>query len=276
MGTLYLVATPIGNLEDMSPRAVRVLQEAALIAAEDTRHTGKLLKHFEIKTPITSYFEHNKIAKLDHIIERLSEGDVALVSDAGTPAVNDPGYELVKAALEAGYPVIPVPGPSAPITALTVSGLPTDSFLYLGYLPHKAGDRRKAIRQVEAMAYTLIFLESPYRIAEALQDLLMELGNRRILVAREMTKMFEEYWRGSISEAEAYFGAQPARGEFTLVVEGKPDAGKGRWSEEELRQAIEAELQNGKPPSQIASELVERAGWKKREVYELVQGARRK
>jgi 16S rRNA (cytidine1402-2'-O)-methyltransferase len=276
MGTLYLVATPIGNLEDMSPRAVRVLQEAALIAAEDTRHTGKLLKHFEIKTPITSYFEHNKIAKLDHIIERLSEGDVALVSDAGTPAVNDPGYELVKAALEAGYPVIPVPGPSAPITALTVSGLPTDSFLYLGYLPHKAGDRRKAIRQVEAMPYTLIFLESPYRIAEALQDLLMELGNRRILVAREMTKMFEEYWRGSISEAQAYFGAQPARGEFTLVVEGKPDGGKGRWSEEELRQAIEAELQNGKPPSQIASELVERAGWKKREVYELVQGVRRK
>jgi 16S rRNA (cytidine1402-2'-O)-methyltransferase len=276
MGTLYLVATPIGNLEDMSPRAVRVLQEAALIAAEDTRHTGKLLKHFEIRTPITSYFEHNKISKLDQIIERLSEGDVALVSDAGTPAVNDPGYELVKAALEAGYPVIPVPGPSAPITALTVSGLPTDSFLYLGYLPHKTGDRRKAIRQVENLPYTLIFLESPYRIGEALQDLLTELGNRRILVAREMTKMFEEYWRGPISEAQAHFGSQPARGEFTLVVEGKQDGNKGRWTEDVLMQAIDAELQNGKAPSQIASELVERSGWKKREVYELVQGARRK
>ena len=276
MGTLYLVATPIGNLEDMSPRAVRVLQEAALIAAEDTRHTGKLLKHFEIRTPITSYFEHNKISKLGQIIERLSEGDVALVSDAGTPAVNDPGYELVKAALEAGYPVIPVPGPSAPITALTVSGLPTDSFLYLGYLPHKAGDRRKAIGQVENLPYTLIFLESPYRIAEALEDLLTELGDRRILVAREMTKMFEEYWRGPISEARAHFGSQPARGEFTLVVEGKQDGNKGRWTEDELRQSIDSELQNGKAPSQIASELVGRSGWKKREVYELVQGARRK
>src|SRR5574338_1016062 len=157
MGTLYLVATPIGNLEDMSPRAVRILKEAVLIAAEDTRHTGKLLKHFEIETPLTSYFEHNKLNKLDFILDKLSTGDVALVSDAGTPAINDPGYELVKAALDSGSDVVPIPGPSAPIAALTVSGLPTDAFLYLGYLPHKAGERRKALRQVAGQPYTLVF-----------------------------------------------------------------------------------------------------------------------
>ena len=161
MGTLYLVATPIGNLEDMSPRAIRVLREATLIAAEDTRHTGKLLKHFEIKTPITSYFEHNKIHKLNFILEKLLTGDVALVSDAGSPAVNDPGYELVRAALDSNFDVKPVPGPSAPIAALTASGLPTDSFLYLGYLPHKANDRSSAIEQIARLPYTLIFLESP-------------------------------------------------------------------------------------------------------------------
>ena len=145
MGILYLVATPIGNLEDMSPRAVRILRESVLIAAEDTRHTGTLLKHFEIKSPLTSYFEHNKINKLDRILEALATGDVALVSDAGTPAINDPGYELVQAALASGFDVRPVPGPSAPIAALTVSGLPTDSFLYLGYLPHKSSERRKVV-----------------------------------------------------------------------------------------------------------------------------------
>ena len=221
MGTLYLVATPIGNLEDMSPRAIRVLREASLIAAEDTRHTGKLLKHFEIETAITSYFEHNKLAKLDFILDKLSSWDVALVSDAGSPAVNDPGYELVKAALASNYDVRPVPGPSAPIAALTVSGLPTDSFLYLGYLPHKTSERHKRLQEVESQPYTLVFLESPYRVVEALEDMLPILGDRRICVAREMTKMFEEYWRGDISRAVEHFKSQPARGEFTLVIEGK-------------------------------------------------------
>ena len=270
MGTLYLVATPIGNLEDMSPRAVRILREASLIAAEDTRHTGKLLRHFEIQTPITSYFEHNKLQKLEGILERLGEGDVALVSDAGTPAVNDPGYELVRAALDAGHAVVPVPGPSAPLAALTVSGLPTDSFLYLGYLPHRRAERRRAIREVSEFAYTLIFLESPYRIAEALEDLLAELGDRRLLVAREMTKMFEEYWRGSLSAAAEYFGSQPARGEFTLVIEGSKRGLTGRWTQEQLQETIEKELGDGKPASQVAVEVAERSGWKKREVYNLV------
>jgi 16S rRNA (cytidine1402-2'-O)-methyltransferase len=270
MGILYLVATPIGNLEDMSPRAVRILKEAVLIAAEDTRHTGKLLKHFEIPTPITSYFEHNKLNKLDFILEKLSTGDVALVSDAGTPAINDPGYELVKAALDSHYDVKPIPGASAPIAALTVSGLPTDSFLYLGYLPHKTSERHARLQEVEAQPYTLIFLESPYRIVDSLEDILSILGDRKICVAREMTKMFEEYWRGSVSGAVDHFKAQPARGEFTFVVEGK-DKEQGRvWTEEELRIAIERELKTEKSAKDISAELAETSGWSKREIYSFI------
>lgn len=267
MGTLYLVATPIGNLEDMSPRAVRILKEAILIAAEDTRHTGKLLKHFGIETPLTSYFEHNKLNKLDFILEKLAAGDVALVSDAGTPAVNDPGYELVRAALASGFDVKPVPGPSAPLAALTVSGLPTDSFLYLGYLPHKTSERHKSLTEVANLPYTLLFLESPYRIVESLEDLLSVLGDRRICVAREMTKMFEEYWRGNISGAVAYFKSQPARGEFTLVVEGKPKDETEKWTEEQLSAAIDAGVKSGKSARELSSELAAQSGWNKKEIY---------
>ena len=221
MGTLYLVATPIGNLEDISPRGVRILREVLLIAAEDTRHTGTLLKHFDIKTPLTSYWEHNKLNKLDFILEKLSQGDVALVSDAGTPAINDPGYELVQAALASRFDVVPVPGPSAPIAALTVSGLPTDSFLYLGYLPSKSSERRKSLLQISDLTYTLIFFESPHRIVDSLEDILSTLGDRRICLAREMTKLYEEYWRGQISAAIEHFKSKAPRGEFTLVGEGK-------------------------------------------------------
>jgi 16S rRNA (cytidine1402-2'-O)-methyltransferase len=270
MGTLYLVSTPIGNLEDMSPRAVRVLREASLIAAEDTRHTGKLLQHFKIETPLTSYFEHNKLNKLDFILEKLAAGDVALVSDAGTPAVNDPGYELVKAALDANYNVRPVPGPSAPITALTVSGLPTDSFLYLGYLPHKTSERHKRLEEVESQPYTLVFLESPYRIVEALEDILLILGDRKICVAREMTKMFEEYWRGNISEAIHYFKSLPPRGEFTLVVDGKKMDGNQKWTEEQLKAAIESELKSERSAKEISAELAKQSGWNKKEIYTLI------
>jgi len=270
MGTLYLVATPIGNLEDMSPRAIRILKEASLIAAEDTRHTGKLLKHFEIETPITSYFEHNKLNKLDFILEKLSSGDVALVSDAGTPAINDPGYELVKAALASNFDVIPVPGPSAPVTALTVSGLPTDSFLYLGYLPHKTSDRHHFISNIANVTYTLIFLESPYRIVESLEDLFSVLGDRRICVAREMTKMFEEYWRGSIRGAVEYFKSQPARGEFTLVVEGKQKDVNEKWTEEQLLEAIRNERLGEKSAKEVSAGLAEKSGWNKKVIYSLI------
>ena len=270
MGTLYLVATPIGNLEDMSPRAVRILREAVLIAAEDTRHTGILLKHFQIATPITSYFEHNKLGKLDFILEKLSGGDVALVSDAGTPAINDPGYELVKAALAANHDVKPIPGPSAPIAALTVSGLPTDSFLYLGYLPHKTSERHRRLEEIEGHAYTLVILESPYRIVESLEDILLILGDRKICVAREMTKMFEEYWRGTIRGAVAHFKSQPVRGEFTLVIEGKDEEERGVWTEDELRMAIEKELISEKSAKEISTELAEVSGWNKKEIYALI------
>ncbi|RPJ25343.1 MAG: 16S rRNA (cytidine(1402)-2'-O)-methyltransferase [Chloroflexi bacterium] len=270
MGTLYLVATPIGNLEDMSPRAIRVLREAVLIAAEDTRHTGILLKHFQIETPITSYFEHNKLGKLDFILDKLSTGDVALVSDAGTPAINDPGYELVQAALASSHDVRPIPGPSAPIAALTVSGLPTDSFLYLGYLPHKTSERHKRLEEVESQLYTLVFLESPYRVVEALEDIFSILGDRRICVAREMTKMFEEYWRGDVSGAVSYFKSQPARGEFTLVIEGKKTDDDQLWSEEQLQRAIENELKREKSAKEISAELAKQSGWNKKEVYRLI------
>ncbi len=270
MGTLYLVATPIGNLEDMSPRAVRILREALLIAAEDTRHTGKLLKHFEIDTPLTSYFEHNKLQKLDFILNKLANGDVALVSDAGMPAINDPGYELVRAALASNFDVRPVPGPSAPISALAVSGLPTDSFLYLGYLPHKTSDRHKFIRQIAEQPHTLIFLESPYRIAEALEDLLSILGERNVCVTREMTKMFEEYWRGTLGGAVEYFKSQPARGEFTLVVAGKTKEAREIWSEEEILVVIKKESKSGKSAKEISAELAEHSGWSKKEIYALI------
>ena len=270
MGTLHLVATPIGNLEDMSPRAIRILKEANLIAAEDTRHTGKLLKYFGVETPLTSYFEHNKLTKLDFILEKLSAGDVALVSDAGTPAINDPGFELVRAALASGYDVRPVPGPSAPISALAVSGLPTDSFLYLGYLPSKTSERHKFVGQIGNLPYTLLFLESPHRIVESLEDLLSLLGDRRICVAREMTKMFEEYWRGSLSGAVEHFKSQPARGEFTLVVEGKMKEESEKWKEEELLAAIKKELKGEKSAKEISAELAERSGWKKKDIYALI------
>lgn len=270
MGTLYLVSTPIGNLEDMSPRAVRILRESVLIAAEDTRHTKILLSHFELKTPATSYYEHNKLTKQDFILEKLLEGDVALVSDAGTPAINDPGYELVQSALASGFDVRPVPGPSAPISALSVSGLPTDSFLYLGYLPHKSSDRHNFVGQVTNLSYTLIFLETPHRLLDSLEDLLAILGNRRICVAREMTKLYEEYWRGDVSGAIEYFGSKEVRGEFTLVVEGKKKEENGKWSEAELVEAIQRELQAGKSAKDISAELAEQSGWSKKDVYAVI------
>lgn len=269
MGTLYLIATPIGNLEDMNPRGVRILSEAILIAAEDTRHTKILLDHFNIKTPYTSYFEHNKLHKLDLILEKLSQGDVALVSDAGTPAINDPGYELVKAALASNFDVRPVPGPSAPISALTVSGLPTDSFLYLGYLPHKKNERKKFVGQVTNLPYTLIFLESPHRLLDSLADIQETLGNRQICIAREMTKLYEEYFRGSVNEGIKYFESKEPRGEFTLVIEGKKKEEGEKWSEEELMKAIKKELKKDKSAKQISVELAESSGWNKKEIYNL-------
>src|SRR5688572_169005 len=197
MGTLYLVATPIGNLEDMTLRALRILREVSLIAAEDTRTSRVLLNHFEIKTPLTSYHEFNKTAKLQNIYDALAVGDVALISDAGTPGISDPGYELVQGAIEQGYPVIPIPGASAVITALMASGLPTDSFIYAGFLPKKAAGCRSLLESFKQEKRTLIVYESPHRIVETLQIVIEVMGaSRPVCVAREMTKHYEEFFRG--------------------------------------------------------------------------------
>jgi 16S rRNA (cytidine1402-2'-O)-methyltransferase len=268
MGTLYLVATPIGNLDDISRRALQVLGAVRLIAAEDTRQTRKLLTHFDLHTPLTSYFEHNKLAKLDRILAELAAGDVALVSDAGTPALNDPGYELVRAALEAGHQVSPIPGPSAPLAALVASGLPTDSFLYLGYLPRRSSERLRLLERVKDQPYTLIFLESPHRLRDSLADLRTALGDRQAAVARELTKLHEEIFRGSLSAALDHFTRQEPRGEFTLVVSGL-DARPERWSEEQVRQALQEHLARAERPSRAAALVAEASGWSKREVYEL-------
>lgn len=270
MGKLYLVATPIGNLEDMNPRGVRILKESILIAAEDTRHTKILLKHFDINTECISYFEHNKLNKIDFILEKLNHGDVALVSDAGTPAINDPGYELVKACLNASFDVQPVPGPSAPISALSVSGLPTDSFLYLGYLPNKKNERRKSLEQISEQPYTLIFLESPHRLLDSLADIQETLGNRQICIAREMTKMYEEYFRGNIADGIEYFKSKEPRGEFTLVIEGKKKEEIEKWDEEKLLKAIKKELKKDKSAKEISVELAKSSGWNKKEIYNLI------
>lgn len=219
MPNLYVVATPIGNLEDISQRALRTLREVKLIAAEDTRKTIRLLKTYDITTPMTSYFEHNKHSKLDYLLDRLNEGDVALVSEAGMPGISDPGYELIAAAGERGIRVIPIPGPSAIITALAVSGLPTDRFSYIGFLPHKESARCRLLESVAREIGTIVALETPHRLPAALENILEILGDRRLAVCRELTKLHEEVFRGTVSEAIEYF--EEPKGEFTLVIEGR-------------------------------------------------------
>ena len=269
MGTLYLVATPIGNLEDFSPRAVRILREAGLIAAEDTRVTRKLLSHFDIHTPLTSYFEHNKLTKLETVLAALIKGDVALVSDAGTPAINDPGYELVRAALGVGHTVSPVPGPTAPVAALAASGLPTDSFLYLGYLPRKSSERLALGDQIANLTYTLILLESPHRLLAALKDLQAALGDRQIAIARELTKVHEEIWRGNISAGREHFTQNEPRGEFTLVVAGHRPDEKFSWAEDKVMIALKIGLKQGESPAALSGRVAQASGWERRKVYKM-------
>ena len=270
MGILYLVATPIGNLEDISPRAVRILGSVRLIAAEDTRVTKKLLTHFALHTPMTSYFEHNKLFKLDQVLADLQKGDVALVSDAGTPAINDPGFELVRAALQAGFEVCPIPGPSAPLAALASSGLPTDAFLYLGYLPRKTGDRRSFLEAVKEYPFTLILLESPHRLLAALSDLESSLGDRPVAVARELTKLHEQIWRGTLHAAREYFSLHEPRGEFTLVVAGRPPQEERFWTEEQVLVAVRLGLRLGEAPSTLAKRLAEESNWNRKELYSII------
>jgi len=221
-GIFYIVSTPIGNMEDITLRALRVLKEVDLIAAEDTRRTGLLLKHFGIQVPLTSYFEGNELKKREFILTKLKEGkNVALVSDAGTPGVSDPGFRLIQLVIENQLPIIPVPGSSAVITALSVSGLPTDAFLFKGFLPHKSKKRRDILKELENRRETLIFYESPHRISETLKDVLEILGDREIVLTRELTKVYEEIIRGTVSDVLNQVGDRTLKGEITLVVSGK-------------------------------------------------------
>lgn len=221
-GILYIVSTPIGNLEDITLRALRILKNVDLVAAEDTRHTGLLLRHFGIQTQLTSYFEGNELKKREFILSRLKEGaQIALVSDAGTPGISDPGFRLIQIALQNQIPVVPVPGPSAVMTALSVSGLPTDAFLFKGFLPHKSTKRKDFLKQLEEIRETLIFYESPHRILETLKDIREILGDREIVLARELTKLYEEVLRGRVSEIEKQIEGKRLKGEITLVVSGR-------------------------------------------------------
>jgi 16S rRNA (cytidine1402-2'-O)-methyltransferase len=222
MGTLYLVATPIGNLEDISLRALRILGEVGLIAAEDTRHSRKLLTHFHISTPTLSYHEHSREARRDRLIEALAVGDIALISDAGTPAISDPGQDLVLAAIRGGHTVVPIPGPSAAISALITSGLSTERFTFIGFLPRRPKERRALLAEISALPYTLIFYEAPHRLLACLDDLLAVLGDRQVAVAHELTKLHEGISRGSLEEVRASFRSDAAgpRGEYVIVVAG--------------------------------------------------------
>jgi 16S rRNA (cytidine1402-2'-O)-methyltransferase len=273
MSTLHLVATPIGNLEDISARALKVLSQVELIAAEDTRHTARLLQHYGIRTPCLSYHEHNKLTRLERVLAALEAGDVALVSDAGTPGLNDPGYELVRAVLAAGHTVSPVPGACAPVAALVASGLPTDTFLYLGYLPRRQVERLRLLQEVSSLPYTLIFLETPHRLLDALSDLAAELGNRNIAVARELTKLHEEIFRGSLEQAVEHFTSQPPRGEFTLVVAGCTTTPE-RWRKERLEAALRQAGAKAEKPAALARRLAAESGWPKSEIYELLKHLR--
>lgn len=269
MGTLYVVSTPIGNLEDITARALRVLREAQLIAAEDTRRAGQLLAHFAIRTPLTSYFEHNKLQKLSEILNVLATGDVALVSDAGTPNVSDPGYELVRAALAAGHAVTPIPGASALLAAVVASGLPTDAFTYLGFLPRKATERRQTLAAVAREPRTLIAYESPNRLLETLADVAELLGDRPVAVARELTKLHEEIFRGAAQAAHTHFAQKEILGEITLVVGGAVEQPE-HWDEAQIRAELARLIAAGHKKKDAARLVANLAQWPSREVYRLL------
>ena len=250
MPVLYVVATPIGNLEDITLRALRILGAVGLIAAEDTRTARKLLNKYNIKTRLTSYFEYNKKLKLSMILDALTTADVALISEAGMPGISDPGYNLVRGAIENGFNIVPVPGSSAVVTALASAGMPADQFIFLGFLPRKPGERKRLLQSIAGEPRTIVCFESPHRLIRALTDVKEELGDRTIAVCRELTKIYEEVFRGKVSESIQYF--KKPRGEFTLVIEGTGNikkalrkAGKKHNQENEYAGEI-PEIQKGR------------------------------
>ncbi|MCL6755315.1 16S rRNA (cytidine(1402)-2'-O)-methyltransferase [Nostoc sp. CCCryo 231-06] len=269
-GTLYVVGTPIGNLEDITFRAVRILQTVDIIAAEDTRHTGKLLQHFQVKTPQVSYHEHNRTSRIPELLEHLVNNKaIALVSDAGMPGISDPGYELVKACIEAGITVVPIPGASAAITALSAAGLPTDRFVFEGFLPAKSQQRQEHLESLQTESRTLVFYESPHRLRDTLQDLALVWGSdRQIVLGRELTKLYEEFWRGTIAEAIAHYNQREPQGEYTLVVAGIP-ASQPQLTEEELKAELKQLISQGISRSQASRQLAKFTSLPRRQLYQL-------
>jgi 16S rRNA (cytidine1402-2'-O)-methyltransferase len=266
MPSLYVVATPIGNLEDVSLRALRVLKEVGLIAAEDTRKTVRLLSRYDINTPMTSFYEHSKLAKVDYILGILETKDVAIVSEAGMPGISDPGYELITAAIERNILIVPVPGPSAVVTALAVSGLPAERFTYIGFLSHKQGERKKQLESVANEPGAIVAFETPHRIEAALKDILSVLGDRRIAVCRELTKMHEEIYRGTVAGAISHF-SEP-RGEFTLVIEGSREKEKPPEAVD-VRERVEALIKEGASAKEVVATFAIEKGISKKELYRL-------
>ncbi|NVI97489.1 16S rRNA (cytidine(1402)-2'-O)-methyltransferase [Myxococcus sp. AM009] len=268
-GTLYLVATPIGNLGDVTSRALETLRAVRFIACEDTRHSRVLLDHFGIGgkdlVSLPAFAEGQRAGR---ILDRIGEGeDCALVTDAGSPAISDPGEKLVSEALERGLTVVPVPGPTALVAALSASGLPTGRFHFLGFVPRKGAERRAMLEEVAQLSATLVLYESPRRLSETLPDLLDAWGDRRACVARELTKLHEEFARGTLSELAARYAVEEPRGEVVVLVEGR--TGETRWSEEELRRALEEGLSRGEKLKALSTELARRAGWAGQDVYRL-------
>ena len=269
---LYIVGTPIGNLEDITFRAVRILQEVDLIAAEDTRHTGKLLQHYHIKTAQVSYHEHNRQQRVGELLQNLETGkSIALVTDAGMPGISDPGYDLVRACVKSGFLVIPIPGVTAAITALAASGLPTEQFVFVGFLPPKSKDRKEYLANMKSENRTLIFYESPHRLNSTLTDLETVLGGeRRIVLARELTKLHEDFWRGTIADAIALYAQdrQP-KGEYTLVVAGSAKSESITLSEAQLKAELRQLIQQGMTRSQASRQLAELTSLPRRQIYQL-------
>ncbi len=269
-GTLYIVGTPIGNLEDTTFRTIKTLQKVDLIAAEDTRHTSKLLQHFQIQTPQISYHQHNQQTRIPELIEKLNQGKtIALVTDAGMPGISDPGYELVAACVEANISVVPIPGVSASITALSASGLPTNKFIFIGFLPTKSKLRQQELESLSNLAQTIIIYESPHRLKQTLQDLTKVLGKeRKIVLARELTKLHEEFWRGTLEEAINHYQNLQPKGEFTLVISGaKPE--KPELSETTIKAELQELIAQGISRSQASRQLAQQTNLSRREIYQI-------
>ena len=272
LGKLYVVGTPIGNLDDLTFRSLATLKKVTLIAAEDTRHTGKLLQHFDISTPQISYHEHNRLSRLDELLNILSQGqDIALVTDAGMPGISDPGYELIKACIEAKIEVVPIPGVTAVITALAVSGLPTERFCFEGFLPGKAKLRQERLESLKTETRTMVFYEAPHKLIKTLEDLRETFGpTRKIVLGRELTKLYEEIWRGTIAEAiNLYLENKTPKGEFTIVVMGNNQADTIQLSEEELKRELKQIIERGVNRSQASRQLAQVTNLSRSRLYKL-------